>query len=73
MLTRGYPCTAPRLHLKTCITSPGFDDTRNLIYEVLDKNEWNHMLGLQALISRIGDMLGRLDHNKNVYGMARFG
>ena len=32
VLSKGYPYMAPRLHIKTSIITPGFDDCRNLLY-----------------------------------------
>lgn len=74
VLTRGFPCVAPRLHAKTCIISPGFDDCRNLIYEVLGQEEWSHRMRLRDVEKKVEEFLGKLDQgNKSVYYMGRLG
>lgn len=73
VLTRGYPLSAPRVHLKTCIISPGFDDCRNLMYELLGGHEWDYRTRLANLSPLITDFLSKQGSTKNVYSVARTG
>lgn len=72
VLGPSFPFVAPRLHLKTCIISPGFDDCRNLIYEVLG-HEWDYKLRLKDVLRRMGEFLSRLGPSRSVYWLARLG
>jgi hypothetical protein len=73
VLGKGFPITAPRVHLMTEISDIAFNDCRDLVRVLLGSKGWHHSMHLAYLVSRLHTFLMELKKTEELYPIITLG